>query len=757
MSKNEMSAHNAEKYSFFGWLKNIHPSIIIFILILIFLGKHVVPIGGNFIGGSDVEAYHFWNIAFLKEQILSGSFPLWNPYMYCGHPFLANPANFVLYPFILLYILFPISWASNFDILVHLFIAGMGAYYMVYIITESKAAALSSAIVYSLSGHMIDSIYAGHLTKIHAAALLPWIFYCIEKVFKTGQMKHLIVAGLFLGLQILTGNNQDNLYTSIFISLYFVLRYFVTFRKFEFQHFLGYMVYFLLVPLISFGVSAAQLIPTLEFISLSDRAQETYEFATQGSFTFQNFFTFLAPKPSSGLLNTNWEFGCYVGILSILISLIGLSFSRARHMILCLLILLLISLTFMMGSNTPLYLLYFKVLPFIPRIRVPARSLIIFVFFLSILVGMGVQYLIENPDKKKLFYFLITSFPVLAIILFWGAHAFQISLSSRSMILAFFLTGTAFTILVASIYLKNRQLIAGLIIAALFVDLYLVYAPTIPTLNNNELLQEQDYEKVLKSDKDFFRVNIPLIVSSLNIDMASRGNVFHYYNVDGYIPLALKDFYQFMHIMAGIPVPILLRHTLDINLFRPELVFSSKVLGIKYAIISTQEGIRMIQAKWYMPRAILLRNALIIPNHEDHLTYLKNPGFNPTQTILLEKDINNFSQTLSSAQANRAVTDSVQITSYSPNRIELRSESVGNNYLLLSELFYPGWHAYVNGNKVPILRADYLLRTIQLPSGYNHVVFIYRPMCLIFGCMITGVTLLILIFLYFYQRKRVME
>ena len=56
------------------------------------------------------------------------------------------------------------------------------------------------------------------------------------------------------------------------------------------------VAFLVLILLVAFGISAVQVLPSLEFMSLSDRAEKTYQFATAYSFPPQNFFTFLAPR-----------------------------------------------------------------------------------------------------------------------------------------------------------------------------------------------------------------------------------------------------------------------------------------------------------------------------------------------------------------------------------------------------------------------------------------------------------------------------
>jgi uncharacterized membrane protein YfhO len=156
-----------------------------------------------------------------------------------------------------------------------------------------------------------------------------------------------------------------------------------------------------------------------------------------------------------------------------------------------------------------------------------------------------------------------------------------------------------------------------------------------------------------------------------------------------------------------------------------------------------------------MPRAVLVRNAMVLPDLEEHLHYIKKPDFDPQQQVLLEAAIQNKSSCVSKAERVSEKDDVVTITRYRPNRIELRSVSSSDTYLVLSELFYPGWHAYVDGKEVPILRANFLLRAISLMPGQHDIVFVYRPMSFFVGAGLSLFTLLLLgcTYLKYYRTK----
>jgi uncharacterized membrane protein YfhO len=599
----------------------------------------------------------------------------------------------------------------------------------------------------------MDRIFAGHVTLFHTSALLPWTCFFIEKGFKTKRSSFFLISGLVLGLQMLAGYPQNTFYSALFLTVYFFIRYFSIPQSLRIKPFHRLGVYYFLIPAVAFGVSAIQILPSLEFMPLSDRAKNTYEFATFMSFPPQNFFTFLVPKPHTALLDTNWEFGGYLGVLSILLAGIGAVFSKPRQYTWCFGIIIFIAITIMLGHYTPVYHLYYKWLPIISTFRVPARCMFILVFSIAVLVGFGVQHLCESPLTRKQHGVVMVGLTIISLCLFGGAKVFKIPLASKEMLLAIGLTVSALVILNLIRFLKNRRIIAALIIAALFIDLYLIYTPQIPRLNKSEFLKKHDYERIFEKDPGYYRVNVPHFVPS---GLSLRGMKFHYYVVNAYTTIVLNDYYKFIHSMANLPKLKFRRHTLNPQLFKPNLVFSSKILGIKYAVVQTETGYRLTEADQVMPRAVLVKDAIILPRLEEHLDYIKRPDFDPQkQVLLLQAAAHNSMPPLSEAERMPGKDDVVRIIQYYPNRIELKSVSNNNSYLVLSELFYPGWYAYVDGREVPILRANYLLRAIPLTAGQHDIVFVYAPMSFFVGAAISVFTLLLLggVYLRYYRKK----
>jgi uncharacterized membrane protein YfhO len=86
----------------------------------------------------------------------------------------------------------------------------------------------------------------------------------------------------------------------------------------------------------------------------------------------------------------------------------------------------------------------------------------------------------------------------------------------------------------------------------------------------------------------------------------------------------------------------------------------------------------------------------------------------------------------------------VAIRHYAPESVELETTVERPALLVLTDTFYPGWEATVDGRPTPVLRADYLFRAVPVAAGHHTVRFTYRPASVRVGAACTGVALLTL-------------
>ncbi|MDP3057630.1 MAG: YfhO family protein [bacterium] len=102
--------------------------------------------------------------------------------------------------------------------------------------------------------------------------------------------------------------------------------------------------------------------------------------------------------------------------------------------------------------------------------------------------------------------------------------------------------------------------------------------------------------------------------------------------------------------------------------------------------------------------------------------------------------------------------DKAEIIEYKPDYIEIKTDSIENGILFLSEIYYPGWEAYVDGVKTEIYQADYMFRSIKLPSGNHTIKFTYNPKIFKTGAAISIIslfsTIISLLYLSLLERKK---
>ncbi len=139
-----------------------------------------------------------------------------------------------------------------------------------------------------------------------------------------------------------------------------------------------------------------------------------------------------------------------------------------------------------------------------------------------------------------------------------------------------------------------------------------------------------------------------------------------------------------------------------------------------------------------LPRAFVVHEAQAVPDDEDALLSLQDPAFDPAAQVLLASG----SAPLEVAPSSG--TDQVQWLVYDSRRVALQVRSAGDGYLVLTDSWYPGWRASVDGHETPVVRADLVFRAIFLPAGEHRVEFSYAPSSFQMGLLISLAALAVL-------------
>jgi hypothetical protein len=138
--------------------------------------------------------------------------------------------------------------------------------------------------------------------------------------------------------------------------------------------------------------------------------------------------------------------------------------------------------------------------------------------------------------------------------------------------------------------------------------------------------------------------------------------------------------------------------------------------------------VKIYQNLAVLPRAFIVHQAQVVADDDLALAMLRDPSFDPARTVLLDKG-----EPLAAGDGN----STLDILAYEPERIQIAVRVENPGYLLLTDTFYPGWVAEVDGKSVPIYRADLYFRAVSLTRGEHQILFYYRPLVARIGLVVS--------------------
>ena len=188
--------------------------------------------------------------------------------------------------------------------------------------------------------------------------------------------------------------------------------------------------------------------------------------------------------------------------------------------------------------------------------------------------------------------------------------------------------------------------------------------------------------------------------------------IFGYSEISGYDSFRLRRIETFYRA-----VPF--RKTLDI--FNVKwLVSPVAVPEDRLPISFSSEGLNVYKNETVLPRVLLPTEVKDSLGDGEILAIMGSDAFDPSKTVLFDHPVTGFSGPAPSGEA--------AIVQYDPERVEIHLSMNHAGYLLLGDVYYPGWKAYLNGREIPVLRANYLFRAVAVPGGGDYsLVFRFEP------------------------------
>ncbi|NIT57847.1 MAG: YfhO family protein, partial [Aliifodinibius sp.] len=176
-------------------------------------------------------------------------------------------------------------------------------------------------------------------------------------------------------------------------------------------------------------------------------------------------------------------------------------------------------------------------------------------------------------------------------------------------------------------------------------------------------------------------------------------------------------------------------------------------------ILSTEGNYRMIHGgdvKIYenldvLPPTFIVHQTDIVPDVDSAIAKLRDPTFDVSTTMVRVAHDGETNEMISLGQADPE--DRVTIIDYTPEQIELATNTKSAGWLVLMDTYYPGWQAWIDETQTEIMEVNIMFRAVELPAGKHKLVLVYRPQSFYRGALLSGVSLLIVALLLIIKPK----
>lgn len=724
--------------NFFSRRPFLSLTLIFAVLAGLFLHRVLFPAAGMALAGLDTRSlfYPWWE--FTRTAVLSGQLPLWDANSFSGYPFLSNPQVALFYPLNWLLLLLPVRFALSWHVLIHLVVAGLGMFLLVQYLSGSRAGAWLAALAFAFSGFVSARIWAGHIGLIATDVWLPWLLLATAWSVQQRTVRAAIISGVPLALAILAGHTTSLLYIGMAWGLFAAYLLWTTPNRRLVIRQVAVMT------LLGFLLAGVQLVPLVEFSTVSSRAAEpTFEFATAYSLPPAHIITWLLPEFFGEPTRAGYwsvpafdELTYYVGLLPLL----GLALALRRPSRLSWFYLALVVLGFLLalGSYGFLYSIFYDLLPPFRLARAPGRAAFLLVFALPALLGEAVAQWERSDWGEKPAGFLrwlvggtavamLTSLAATGAVFAaqhptetsgrlwhqlggWGIALVGVVVSGWLLVRYFAETNVS----------KKQWWLAGLTLL-LLADLWIFGFKLVQVGETAVDPLWTDAQQIIGETE--LRV-LPWGISIFEQNGAAQvglGSVFGYNALEVGANIAFA---------SSVPDP---RSTAYDILGAGTVVATAPLQGVAdgerpLQLLGSTDRVWVYQRGRTLPLARLVTQAEIIPDAVQATARVHQPDFDPATTVILEDEpdcaLTNGEMGGTPALSGAEVA---VITEKSNGYWQIQTSSPAPALLILSETAYPGWRVFVDGVEQEWQTAYTAVRATCVPAGEHTIEWRYQP------------------------------
>ncbi len=732
--------------------------------------------------GGDLVSFLYPTYRFAAAQLQQWTLPLWNPHLYGGAPFISDiQAGFLYPPNLILFLLWPtfpytaMQWLT----IAHLYWAGLGMYVLLRTWQWQpgqplvRLAALFGALAFQFSDPLL--IHLGNLNLIAVLSWLPWCLAAYARGLTQHSSRWIALAAALFAISTYAGHAQSTFYVALAIALY-TLGHAISERiEQRLRQALWPMLQALsLFYLLGFLLTAPILLPVLELTQFTERS----------TFTYQDTVAFsLAPTQLIGLLTPSffgrgpalhWSLWSrvetpYAGVATLILAIGAflLADGATRRRLLPWAALALFGFVTALGIYAIAHGWLTALLPLFGQFRAPARALVLWTLGVAALAAIGIHLwltaAITQPataqSGRRLLQVILNhgALILLGVVTPFMYVALLVTQENEIIFLRTSLAALALTL--ASLFWLGTWAIIAMqwhgwlrarwggvaLVGLLFFDLSATGAYTdISPIDPTGGFVHPEIVTFLQNQPELTRMDSLTDINDLwQPDAAALHGL---QDVGGIAnPLMLADWQTLWASLGGRQTPRYDMLNVGYVLVRDDTPLPDGKFELALDAAGPLALYRNVTA---YPRAWLVHEVQQVADRAQALAALQAPTFDPSQQAVLMA--NNELPTLAPATGPEAVT----ITHYGSNRIVLTLAATAPALLVLSENWYPGWQATVNGVPADILQANGALRAVPVPSGTVAVVLRFAPISWRLGLVGWGLGCCLLLLLWLGRRFR---
>jgi hypothetical protein len=730
---------------------------------------------------------------FAAQSLKAGhGFPQWNPYLMGGLPYIAAMHGDIFYPTFLLRMIMPTDMAMTWEFIIHLFLAGVFTYGFLRAWGFGFYGALLGGVAYMISGQLASFASPGHDGKLFVSTLLPLALWLLVLGIRDGRRLAWGLLALTIGLAVLSPHPQLFQYL-LLASGAFAL--FVAFSDNEGRGAMPRPVAIRRLGLalgsvvLGSAMGAVQFMPLREYLPWSPRAGGHENF-TAFSMPVEEVFNTYLPQ-FTGILTHYWGRNSihfhseYLGVAVLILAGAAFGATSRKTFRNFWLGTFIVSLLWALGGNTPFYQLVYVLVPGTKYFQAPSTMLFLVSFACAMLAAVGMERVISRRVSTRYAMGWLIGAGVIALLASAGmltnmaetiassfrqdgyeaaaANSGALLLGAwRSFVVAAAAAGLLYTIALEKIALRSA--VTGLI-ALTAVDLlsidynYWIFSPPASKIFASDaavayLHQQAQPGRVVALplseqglvDHDPFLEGDALMGHGIRLTGNYHGDELGRYQKLGnrdarwtncFSPAfwRLENVRYFYTTVDEATLSTFFAQQLKL----PNLTFTRLAGPLRDAAGSM---VYLLGVPGDNPYAWLAPAAVKAPDDQALATVL-DARFDPSRVAIFDTADKVVAPPLSALPAALSVTTSV--TAYAPGHVSLKlsAPAPAGAFLVVSENYYPGWHATVDTKPVTVSRADYNLMGLSLPTGATNVDLNFEDAAYDSGKKVTLIALLL--------------